>query len=298
MKRLRLTSPVTTTSSSSSSSSTDKFSSCFSLTIKSIADSILNNLETAVSSTYPNPEVKDSKSAELDFELFKLNDDEEDEDYEDLDGENQHHHHANNNNDDEDDDDDFGLKINTNKLLLLDTSANSCHSSSLVNTSLVSGSTTRRCLFKQSQLSHTVNKRLEMSPRLIETTKTTSTAVTATSRVKQVTPISCYKTNIIANDSISQEAVSSSSSSTSSLVDFSLNTIEKTLSIQLSFSSCRTNRIETIDELIEESGASASDLTEKHEIIMSLLDKECTITNNCKKNNILIEIFFCENFMF
>jgi hypothetical protein len=263
VKRLRLTSPINTTASFTSNNSSqnrksvsNKFSSCFSLTTKSIAESILTKLETSISI---NKSHSEEASAEADYDLLKLNDIESD-------TENNEESNVEDENDDSDDDDDFGIKINKNKLLLDVSTSSNCSA----NTSLIlNTSSTRRCLFKQSQFSGSKNT-LE-SPRSfnsISTVTQTKTNVSIGKQTKQITPISCYKTNII-------------SAEDASLVDYSLSSIEKSLSINSNVPS----RIETIDEMLEECYSDSQQLTNatnpgelkvQHEIIMSLLDQEYT----------------------
>jgi hypothetical protein len=211
-----------------------------------------------------------------DYELLKLNDIESE-----SETNNENDSNAEGEEDDEDDDDeDFGIKINKNKLLLDVSTSSNCSA----NTSLIlNTSSTRRCLFRQSQFGcSSVSKNTLESPRSFTsfsqakttttTTNTTTTCVSqATKTAKQITPISSYKNTII------------STGAEASLVDFSLSSIEKSLSINAT--SMIPSRIETIDEMLEESCYADSssnsaihpdDLKVQHEIIMSLLDQEYT----------------------
>jgi rhodanese-related sulfurtransferase len=175
--------------------------------------------------------------------------------------------------DSDDDDDEFSIKFNKNNLQL-DVSTNSTNSANNSLIAVSSSSTTRRCLFKQSQLSRPqpINFDSPRSYNTDTTTTTTTTTITSKHVTKQVTPISCYKNTIISDD----EAAS--------LVDFSLQSIEQSLSIKAS-----GRGIETIDEMTEESSGGSSlsslesftnvnttDVRMQQELIMSLLDREDT----------------------
>jgi hypothetical protein len=125
--------------------------------------------------------------------------------------------------------------------------------------SSTTSSATRRCLFTKTNSK--LNSALfasTYSPKIVKQLNMCieSTSISSiTPKTKPTTPISCYKSIIASqNDSISEE--------NTSLIDFSLNTIEKSL-----FQT--QNKCETIQEEVKE----------KHETIMNLLDMECSSTS-------------------
>lgn len=121
-------------------------------------------------------------------------------------------------------------------------------------------SSTRRCLFKSgscldTSLSSTKKLLSFDSPCAVMTNPVEHTTTPTKAKCKQVTPVSYLKSNIIFNEEDEEN--------NTSLTDYSLQSIEKSLSIRTT--STTSFNQEVIDQ---------EELKKQHELIMNLLEKE------------------------